>query len=961
MSFKRVLSTAVSIAIAAGTVSVIAPGASAAPDGSGIVINEVYGGGGNKSSVFNNDFVELYNPTNSPFDVTGWTIEQRSASNRLGGTATLSGIIPAGGYFLVQGAAGSNQPGVLPTPDNTSTLGFSGSTAVAVLFDASRTTVDLVGWGDATAFEGNPAGATTNATSIQRVSAGVDTDNNAADFTVGAPTPMNSSATGPVDPEDPLDPVDPVEPGTVTPIAQIQGTGDVSPLDKQNVVTEGVVTAVYDEGGKNGFYLQTAASGTEEKKPGDASDGIFVYMGSRSDYPAMGASVRVAGAVSEFYGVTQITASSVTVLDAPLVAPAAIEIPTLPAGNEAREPYEGMLVRPVGDYTVTNNYSLNQYGEVGLAPGATAHRTPTDVVLPGTEANELQAMQDAEVVYLDDGRTRDYLRNDQYTPLPYLVTSDQGINSLRTGDQVDFQTDVVVDFSHNFWRFQPLEPITGKNAAGELPIAWQDSRAATLAVPDSVGGEYSIASFNVLNYFTSLGEDVAGCNSYKDMYGNPVTARDCDVRGAYSQQAFEDQQAKIVNAINRLDVSVLGLEEIENTYAVTGDVARRDEALGKLVDALNAAGGNWAYAESPAELGTDEDVIRVAFIYNESEVEPVGASRIFDDPAFTGTARQPLAQEFKPVGADDSKSFVAIVNHFKSKGSVANGDADTGDGQGNNAQVRVAQSTALIDALKEQDDWANKPTFIVGDLNSYSREDAVRYLEQEGFSNIASRREFDNASYQFAGQLGSLDHVMGNAAATALVQDAAVWNINADESIAFEYSRRNYNVQDFFEANNPFRSSDHDPVKVGFNIEATAVEPTKTLVRVELTDNGDLVAVYTDGSVETREVLGNVQGQDGSDGRGVEKFEINFAGELVVTYTDGTTENLGKVTGDQGEPGQPGQPGEPAGPSSGSSSGILGGIIGALVGATGVVALIVAVVNFLYPGGASAILARMGL
>ena len=397
-------------------------------------------------------------------------------------------------------------------------------------------------------------------------------------------------------------------------------------------------------------------------------------------------------------------------------------------------------------------------------------------------------------------------------------------------------------------------------------------------------GEYSIASFNVLNYFTTLGEDVAGCSAYTDIYGNGVSARDCKVRGAYSQAAFEDQQAKIVDAINRLDVSVLGLEEIENTYAVTGDVARRDEALRTLVDALNAAGGNWAFVESPTELGTDEDVIRVAFIYNKAEVEPVGESRIFDDPAFTGTARQPLAQEFKPVGADDSKSFVAIVNHFKSKGSVANGDADTGDGQGNNAQVRVAQSTALIDALKEQDDWANKPTFIVGDLNSYSREDAVRYLEQEGFSNIASRREFDNASYQFAGQLGSLDHVMGNEAAMKLVKDAAVWNINADESVAFEYSRRNYNVQDFFEADNPFRSSDHDPVKVGFGFDASAP-----------TDPVDPVA--------------------------------------------------------------PVDPVEP--PVAAGSS--IGGILGALLVGTGLVALISALVNMLFPDAVQSILSRFGL
>ena len=66
---------------------------------------------------------------------------------------------------------------------------------------------------------------------------------------------------------------------------------------------------------------------------------------------------------------------------------------------------------------------------------------------------------------------------------------------------------------------------------------------------------------------------------------------------------------------------------------------------------------------------------------------------------------------------------------------------------------------------------------------------------------------------------------MANDAALALVEDAAVWHINADESFAFEYSRRNYNAHDFFGAGddalygygNPFRASDHDPVKVGFN------------------------------------------------------------------------------------------------------------------------------------------------
>ncbi|WP_288832608.1 ExeM/NucH family extracellular endonuclease [uncultured Corynebacterium sp.] len=809
---------ALAIALAAGTVTVVTGPASATPDGSQIVVSEVYGGGGNSGSVYSNDFVELYNPTSADVDVTGWRLEQRSANDGLGRAVTLSGVVPAGSHFLIAGKAGANPSAALPTPDQSADFDFGAKAAIAALFDASGAPVDLVGWGTAVRSETAPAPGTSNATSIQRDASGADTDNNAADFAPAAPNPGASSGS-----ETPGDPEVPGE-TAVTPISEIQGTGAASPLVDTTVTAEGVVTAVYDEGGKNGFFLQTAGSG---KQPGAASDAIFVYMGSRTDYPQRGASVRVTGTVGEYYNQTQIAAAGVTELDAPLETPVALEIDALPAGGEAREPYEGMLVRPTGAYTVTDNYSLNNTGDLGLAPGPLAHRTPTDVVAPGAEAQALAAKNDAEVVYLDDGRTRNYFRTDKSTPLPYLLTSDQGVKAIRTGDAVDFQTDVVVDYSFDRWRFQPLEPITGKNTAAELPITWEDSRAASLDVPAGVAGDYSIGFFNVLNYFTSLGEKEAGCKAFTDMNGAPVGTNGCTVRGAYSKEALADQQAKIVTAINRLDTDVLGLSEIENTATLTGDVARRDEALSSLVDALNAAAGEqrWAYVASPATLPGSEDVIRVAFIYNPATVTPVGESRIFDDGAYTGTARQPLAQAFEPTAGGDD--FVAVVNHFKSKGSVALGDADTGDGQGNNANLRVEQAKALLTHLGEQSDWAQLPTFLVGDFNSYTREDSMAALEQGGFGIVHTEKDFDQASYQFGGELGSLDHVLANAAARGMVRDSAVWNINGDESAAFEYSRRNYNAHDFFGDGadplygygNPFRSSDHDPVKVGFDLK----------------------------------------------------------------------------------------------------------------------------------------------
>ena len=980
---RKSLGAAFAIALAAGTVSVVAPTASAATDGSNVVINEVYGGGGNSGAKFTHDFVELYNPTDQDIDLDGWTLDQQSTKGGSGAIVSLKGVIPAGGFFLIQGNPGdTGAGGALPTPDLEAGFNFSAKGAIAVLANANGE-VDRVGWGGATKPEGTSASGTANGTSVQRKAVGVDTDNNADDFIVAEPTPQNSGNAGeaPVDPtpEDPADPTPQPEqpqPGEITPIAEIQGTGTNSPLEGKTVTTEGVVTAVYDEGGKNGFFLQTAGSGGEVKNPGDASDGIFVYMGGNQNFPMRGESLRVTGEVSEYYEQTQISASTIAKLDEALEAPKAIEIDTLPAGDEAREPYEGMLVRPKS-YTVTNNYTLNNTGDLGLAPGNKAFRNPTEEIAPDkAKVAEMNAKQAAEVVYLDDGRTRNYFRTDKNTPLPYIVTSDKGIKSIRTGDQVEFQTDVVVDYSFDQWRFQPLQPITGKNAAEDLPITWEDSRVASYDDIENVAGDYSIGFFNVLNYFSTLGKDISGCKAYNDIYGKPVGANNCKVRGAFSQNAFNDQQAKIVTAINKLDADVLGLSEIENTASVTDDVAKRDEALQNLVDALNAKEpGKWDLVKSPQKLGTDEDVIRVAFIYQPARVKPVGESIIFDDDAFTGTARQPLAQEFDTVGNDEDKNFVAVVNHYKSKGRPVKGEEDTGDGQSNNARLRTKQSEALLKHLGEQKDWADLPTFLVGDFNAYTKEDAITALVDGGFNIVESEKDYDQASYQFDGQLGTLDHVLANAAAMELVKDSTVWNINGDESAAFEYSRRNYNAQDFFGDGdnpiygygNPFRSSDHDPVKVGFGTkldekdadkfapeaseavtvtqgdalpdakntvkdadqlpEGTKFEWTKPANTDTVGDDqeGEITVTYPDESVDHVKVIVNVKPKaEEEKPRYIVKAEINNDGELVVTYDNGDTENLGGVKGADGEDGEQGPKGDKGDTGAAGKNGVDG-------------------------------------
>src|SRR5699024_6770132 len=188
--------------------------------------------------------------------------------------------------------------------------------------DAAATRGALVGGGDAPRAEWSRAPGTTKATAGQRGDSAVDTDDNSVDFVVDTPTPQSSGT------EAPTDPVEPVDPVTVS-IADIQGTGDTTPLAGQTVITEGVVTAVFAEGGFNGFYMQTPGTG-ELKSAGDASDGIFVYVGTSGTYPEIGESVTVTGTPAEYYGMTQLGSATFT------EAPAPFEAVTPVAGPESR-------------------------------------------------------------------------------------------------------------------------------------------------------------------------------------------------------------------------------------------------------------------------------------------------------------------------------------------------------------------------------------------------------------------------------------------------------------------------------------------------------------------------------------------------------------------------------------------------------------------------------------------------
>ena len=135
---------------------------------------------------------------------------------------------------------------------------MSGTKGSVQLADATGNTIDLIGYGAASKSERAATGALSNDTSASRNAAGTDTDDNSADFTVGRPNPTNSGNESPSpqsggsgDSGSSDDSENLPAPEGITPIAEIQGTGDASPLEGKNVATQGVVTGVWSEGGLN--------------------------------------------------------------------------------------------------------------------------------------------------------------------------------------------------------------------------------------------------------------------------------------------------------------------------------------------------------------------------------------------------------------------------------------------------------------------------------------------------------------------------------------------------------------------------------------------------------------------------------------------------------------------------------------------------------------------------------------
>ncbi|MCA9936989.1 MAG: Ig-like domain-containing protein, partial [Anaerolineales bacterium] len=262
-----------------------------------------------------------------------------------------------------------------------------------------------------------------------------------------------------------------------TPIHFVQGAGLESPLVGSSVVVEGVVVGDY-QSTLNGYYIQEENADFD----GDTmtSEGIFVYNSTAVNE---GDVVRVQGSVSEYRGLTELGSATVSVCGTDTVTPTVVTLPLAEADDW--EYYEGMLIAINDELTVTNSYYLGRFGQVRLSIGGRLPQ-PTNVVLPGQDALDLQDLNNRSGVTIDDANPAQNADPIVY-PDPQLTFT----NTLRGGDVVSGGIVGVVDHYNNDssddYRVFPTEPVVFDHAN------------ARTAVPEDTNSMIQVASFNVLN------------------------------------------------------------------------------------------------------------------------------------------------------------------------------------------------------------------------------------------------------------------------------------------------------------------------------------------------------------------------------------------------------------------------------------------------------------------------------
>ena len=542
----------------------------------------------------------------------------------------------------------------------------------------------------------------------------------------------------------------------VIPIGDIQGAAHRSPLEGRDVTTEGIVTAV----DQNGFHLQSARPDLLPK----TSEAIYVYRPN----PAVevGDRLRIDGRVEERrwgneddynLSLTQLRGKNIRILNRRVALPGPVVLDTLLRNfpetvKNPESPFDP-------DLNAMDLWESLEYMRVVIRdPLVVGPRSPYHEIAvrpPGAKKGPVTKR---------GGLKLDGFEANPGRILVDLKRENEGI--YNTGDRIPTPIEGVVTYTFGNFKIVPTV-MTGASTPARTPVP---------QAPSIPHGALTIASFNVENLFP----------------GSP-----------------DEKFAALAGIITRLlqSPAIVGLQEIQdNSGPVDDGVVDAGATLKKLIRFIREARGpDYRFTQinpfNRADGGRPGGNIRNAFLYDPQEVNwktsyPLRHASFngSEERNYTGT-RKPLVAEF----TFGKKTLVVINCHLRSK----RGDAPTFGSLRPPVRFtepqRLEQTRRIGDLVAQL--RANRPQagiVVLGDLNDFEFSPPLRELSRKG--NLLNLMETlplgERYTYNFQGMSQALDHIL---VTPDLARRAGLFiaHVNADKSVQL-------------------RSSDHDPLLAWF-------------------------------------------------------------------------------------------------------------------------------------------------
>jgi predicted extracellular nuclease len=653
-----------------------------------------------------------------------------------------------------------------------------------------------------------------------------------------------------------------------TPIGEVQGSTDVSPMVGDTVTVTGVVTARTS----GGFWIQDSGDGNP-----DTSDGIYVFRGSHTTQ--VGNLVRVTGPVVEYFHLTELspTLANVVILDVgPLPLPTPVEISALnntPSTTypSSLERFESMRVT-IPDFTVTAPNRNKNGGEFyGVVTG-----TPRPFREPGIPVEAEAPIPPPATPYagpiFDNNPELLSVHNNLLTgSTALLANAGTRINGGFTG---------VMDYSFSKFRILP-DP--GSLTAADIDPATVPTGTA---VADPVAGEFTVGSFNV----QLLEETNAACDPSA---GTSTAQRICRKQHKVAQAIVESMKLPDVVALIELgdfnapavaagpvldalaakvnaDAVAAGLPDPLYVGLLTPESATESQVTGFLIKTALVGGQPRVQLdgdpdEALREYGRDIEPGLDNRMYCPDGVTPISNGRLLD--------RLPLVLNATVHDATGDAFPISVMNlHLKSLNDSDSNEANTSDPNGSGERYFCPDEANDFDTIGEryrakrqqgaeyvarlieklQTENPDDRLLVIGDLNAYEFNDGYAdvlatmrgetYDGQDGdyadnltivpgdgadlvTRNLADLYVFSPPdqwySYTFDGHAQQIDHALAN--------DQLLLSANP---IRLERPRINADFGTIAEddVNTPLRSSDHDPIVGYFRGVGFGTEPSISAV-----------------------------------------------------------------------------------------------------------------------------------